>query len=138
MPSYPPSLDALDQMLDFIEVEAKAVGILGKELSRLKLASEEMLVNIINYGFPSKNKEGKISLSCKKMGRHFLIEIADNGTPFNPLATSKQVDTKACLEKRTYGGYGIFLARQILDDVQYRYENNQNILTLYTMIDDKT
>lgn len=134
MPSYPPSLDALEQMLDFIETEAKTAGIVGKELSRLKLASEEMLVNIINYGFPSRNKEGRISISCKKTGNRFLIEIADNGIPFNPLTATREVDIKASLEKRTYGGYGIFLARQILDEVRYRYEHNQNILTLCTMI----
>jgi serine/threonine-protein kinase RsbW len=136
MPSYPPSLDALGEMLDYIEAEAKAAGILGKELSRLKLASEEMLVNVISYGFPSRTKESHISLTCKQTQGRFLIEIADNGILFNPLATPKHVDTKASLEKRTYGGYGIFLVRQILDDVQYHRENNQNVVTLIKIIND--
>lgn len=130
MPSYPPSLDVLEEMLDFIEAEAKAAGILGKELSRLKLASEEMLVNVISYGFPSKSKESQISLSCKQAQGRFLIEIADNGIPFNPLATPNHIDTQASLEKRTYGGYGIFLVRQILDDVQYHRKNGLNVVTL--------
>jgi len=32
--------------------------------------------------------------------------------------------------KREVGGLGIFLTKKIVDDINYRYENNKNILTI--------
>ncbi len=33
-------------------------------------------------------------------------------------------------EEREIGGLGIFMTKQIMDDVTYEYKNGQNILTL--------
>ena len=37
-------------------------------------------------------------------------------------------------EEREIGGLGIYMTKQMMDDVQYEYRNGQNILTLVKKI----
>ncbi len=57
------------------------------------------------------------------------ITFLDHGVPFDPLAKADP-DLSLDAEERQIGGLGIFLTRQIMDDVAYAYKNGQNILTL--------
>ena len=56
---------------------------------------------------------------------HFI----DEGVPFNPLSAPK-ADTSLPVEERKVGGLGILLATELMDNVSYKRENNQNIVIL--------
>ena len=116
-------------MLDFMVESAKVAGFEKEFLGKIRLVGEEALVNIINYAYPGG--QGEMSIECGKddASGHFIIRIADSGVPFNPFERPDP-DISAPVEEREIGGLGIFLIRQIMDNANYRRENNRNIMTL--------
>jgi serine/threonine-protein kinase RsbW len=126
---YPASLDKLYEMLQFVREQASLAAFDEKQVSKIELALEEALVNIISYGYPNRN--GTIEIDCKEPNSTGLtIIVKDRGIPYNPLTNAKPFDPTTPLEERTIGGYGIYFILKIMDEVEYRRENNYNILTL--------
>ncbi|MFC2019223.1 ATP-binding protein [Chloroflexota bacterium] len=121
-------LENLEPMLAFIDQGAGKLGFDATKLNRMRLASEETLVNIINYAYPDKYGNIEITYEVKE-NKRFVVEIIDWGIPFDPLSLPKP-DIKAPLEKRKVGGLGIYLTRTIMDEVNYRRDQDRNILTL--------
>lgn len=98
----------------------------------INLVIEEAVSNIIFYAYNDHNKhEIRITLSLKN-GR-LTIKITDDGIPFNPLA-QEQPDINLPAEERPVGGLGIFLISQIMDEMKYDRNKNENILTLIKSI----
>jgi serine/threonine-protein kinase RsbW len=94
----------------------------------LNLVLEEAVSNIIFYAFKDREKH-EISISISLESRILMIEIMDEGIPFDP-TTLKKPDLTLPAEERPIGGLGIFLITKIMDSVNYSRINNQNILTL--------
>lgn len=125
--SFPAKLEYLTQALVFITDRAKAIGFEDKTINQIKLASEEVLVNIINYAYP--DKEGNIEISyILNDNKSLKIEIVDWGVAFDPLSLPEP-DINAPLEDREIGGLGVYLVRNIMDEVNYKREEDRNILT---------
>ncbi|MBW1942101.1 MAG: ATP-binding protein [Deltaproteobacteria bacterium] len=59
----------------------------------------------------------------------FIIEIRDSGVPFDVGAQSDP-DLDATIAERKIGGLGIFLVRKMADEMQYKREGEENVLTL--------
>ena len=94
----------------------------------INLVIEEAVSNIIFYAFKDKLKhEIKISISLEN--NRLTIIITDNGIPFNPLE-QQQPDISLPAGERPVGGLGIFLISQIMDEMNYERNKNENILTL--------
>lgn len=101
-------------------------------ISKITLALEEILVNIQKYAYIDKTQH-EISIALSAGDNNFSVKIADDGKPFNPLEIG-QPDIAAPIDARKEGGLGIFLARNIMDVMEYRRENNRNILYLKKVI----
>lgn len=52
-----------------------------------------------------------------------------HGTPYNPLE-KEDPDITLSAEERDIGGLGIFMVKNLMDEVTYDYINEENILTL--------
>jgi serine/threonine-protein kinase RsbW/sigma-B regulation protein RsbU (phosphoserine phosphatase) len=96
--------------------------------SRITLAVEEAVVNIIVHGYG-----GAADQLCEvRLARDddaVRITVSDEAPPFDPL-TQPPPDTTAPLERRQDGGLGIYFVRTLMDDVRYRREGSRNILVL--------
>ena len=57
------------------------------------------------------------------------ITLLDDGIPFDPLS-AEQPDVHAPLDERDVGGLGIFLVRELMDEVVYQRQGDRNRLTL--------
>ena len=96
---------------------------------KVNLALEEIVSNIINYGFT--NGEGHlIKLSIKLMGDIVRITIIDDAKAFNPLEKEDPDSLDKPIEDREVGGLGIYFVKQFMDHVEYRRENGKNILII--------
>jgi len=64
------------------------------------------------------------------MDRHsnFVIQIIDLGIPFDSKALADP-DVTAHISERQIGGLGIFLMKKMIDKVEYRREEDKNVLT---------
>lgn len=124
----------------FQPIEGQACQILGailespevsscnqKENLALRLACEEIIMNVTSYAYP-ESVEGFLDVDIQK-GDRIVIRFEDGGVPFNPLEQNLP-DTNMPWTERDIGGLGIFLLRYKMDDVRYAYEDNKNILTI--------
>ena len=123
--SFPAKRELLPQMLEQIMEIIKQYFKDDKWINRLKVCSEEILVNIIDYS----NSE-TLSVTCEFLEEENALrfEFVDSGTPYNPLEAPPEVDVDAEMDDRAIGGLGIFLYTNIMDKVEYKYENGKNHL----------
>lgn len=121
-------MDNLEEMIQFILLETKAIVDNGKVDYQLRLVSEEALINIINYAYTKES--GELKIDCETINNDtILIEISDTGTAFDPLE-KEDPDITLPVEERRVGGLGIFIIKNIMDTVDYKREGGKNILTL--------
>ena len=102
-----------------------------KETLALRLACEEIVMNVTTYAYP-EGADGFLDVDIQKTDR-ITIRFEDGGVPFNPLE-QKTPNTKLSWKKRRVGGLGIFLISRKMDDVRYVYENQKNVLTIEKVI----
>ena len=100
----------------------------GRLRYHLLVSIEEILTNIIKYGF---DEEGihPIHVTFRHINGHIEMEFEDRGREFNPLEIGEP-DLDTPIENRQLGGLGIHLVRQMMDEAKYRREGDRNILML--------
>lgn len=94
----------------------------------LNIVVEELLSNIIFYGFEDSN-EHLITVTIKK-DTALRITISDDGKAFNPLTKSAEDEINKSIEDRKIGGLGIHFVKQIMDEFRYERKNEKNELYL--------
>jgi len=99
-----------------------------KTRSRVHLAIEEAVVNVMNYAYP-KNVRGHVYLDVTAQEDTISFVLRDRGVPFDPTKTA-EVNVDDYVEKRSIGGLGIHLIRQFMDGVSYERKNDQNVFTM--------
>ncbi len=122
-------IKTLPLMLRWVRIQMQQESLSDQDLTRMEVAIEEALVNIIHYAY--LDKEGKIELTCRFCFNEFIeLVIKDHGIPFNPLKAHKEVDKETELHERKEGGLGIAFINQLMDEIRYERREGANILTL--------
>lgn len=92
------------------------------------LAVTEMVTNILVHGY--KGQPGPIEIQVGLQGDTLVICLTDQAPPFDPTGITAP-DISIPLEERPLGGMGIYLAKEFMDSMSYRYTpQGQNQLTL--------
>ena len=123
----PAEMENLEELLDFVDKEAHKAGFSARRVSEVRLAAEEVLVNIFCYAYPET--DGDVSISCFVKEDFFVLEILDSGIPFDIVAAPGP-DASSCLSERHVGGLGIHFVKEMTTEARYVRENGQNRLTL--------
>ena len=118
------SMDHIHLLQPYIEGVAQTVGFDSKETHRLRLAVEETVANVINYG-----EATVITLHATTSGDQLLLTIDDDGKPFDPTQESA-TDLSVPADERPAGGMGLILLHRMTDSLNYQRINGHNILTL--------
>lgn len=98
-------------------------------LFKIHLSVEEVVENVVDYAYEGGMGWLEAGTELDSSGLVLTIIIKDAGVPFNPLE-KEDPDITASAEERKIGGLGIFLCKQMMDSVSYRYENGCNVLTM--------
>ncbi len=123
----PAILENLDPFIGFVHSGAASFGLSDKRILEVELALEEALVNVFQNAYPGGDGWVEVRFGSRDTNQ-FVIEIIDEGIPFDPLARpDPNVDRG--IEEREVGGLGIFLVKDMIDHVEYRREGAMNILT---------
>jgi anti-sigma regulatory factor (Ser/Thr protein kinase) len=94
----------------------------------LDLCMEELVTNVIKYGY-DQPAQHQIQVNLSLDEGLLLLEIADDGKPFDPTRIPEP-ELDVPLEERQIGGLGIHLVRNYVDSMEYRRERDHNITTL--------
>ena len=122
-------LQRLNQLVtDFAEHH----GLPSELVFRVTLVLEEIITNVISYGYEDE-MEHEISVRLSWEDPDMKIEVEDDGRPFNPLEAPPP-DMVKPLAERPVGGLGIHLVREMMDKLEYRRENDKNLLVLKTRV----
>lgn len=120
--------EEVSRLSDFLKEVCASLELEHKTALGIRLAVEEMVVNVINYAYP-ENREGTVFVYADSDRKELRFTIVDSGTPFDPTAVIP-ASTTLDAESRPIGGLGILLARKIMDSVSYCRKENNNVLTL--------
>lgn len=123
------TLDNLHTVLAFVDQQMEEAGCAMKLMAQVDMAVEEIFVNIARYAYHPE--VGEAIVRCEAGGEPFqvIVGFADQGRPYNPLER-EDPDVTLDAEQRQIGGLGIFMAKKLMDDIQYEFRDGQNILTL--------
>lgn len=113
-----PELTEIYSLSEFILTEYPKKNI------QVNLIAEEIFVNIVNYS----NAEF-ITVNAEYENETLTLEFIDNGFEFNPLL-KEDPDVPNDIDEAQVGGLGIFLTKQIADELDYHYENGKNHLKI--------
>ena len=112
----------------FIEDIAEEFSLTPDIVFNLNLVLEEAVANIINYAYPKEDHES-IYLSAHLHEGSIILVLTDTGKEFDP-TMAPEADVTLSADDRQIGGLGIFLIRQIMNEVRYERIDGKNILTL--------
>jgi serine/threonine-protein kinase RsbW len=120
----------LDESVEFVMTAAQDVGFSPLTLNRVRLAAEEILVNVIHYAYPGKtgSLEIKVEKTVDRAG--LRIVVADSGIPFDPVESAREDPSGLPLEERGIGGLGIQMVKSVMDEMRYRRIDGRNELTM--------
>jgi serine/threonine-protein kinase RsbW len=118
---------------DFISRLIRQSKLPREDENKVILAVDEAVTNIIEHGY-DEGTEGSIEIEVEVDGNHFKVVIHDQGRLFNP-ESIPDPDMKDHVQKGYKKGLGIFLMRQIMDEVRYKFKDGvKNELTLVKYI----
>ena len=119
----------LSQVLAFADTILEEAGCSAKTKMQIDIAIEEIFVNIATYAYPSEGGQAVIEIETDKDGKIVKITFEDQGVPYNPLE-NEDPDITLPAEERPIGGLGIFMVKNIMDEVSYEYADGKNRLTI--------
>ena len=126
--SFPADKKEVGRVVDFINGFLEKKDMNSKIISQIDIAVDEICSNIFNYAY--KDKKGQVLVEISYQDKMVTIRFIDTGVKFNPLE-KEDPDVNLSLQERKIGGLGIYLVKQLMDDVKYEYSlKNENILTI--------
>jgi len=98
------------------------------EQSTLDFLLEEIFTNLVKYGAAGG---GEILIALERDGNHLILSVTDFDADRFDIRELPPPDVTLPLEARTPGGLGIHLVKQMVDRIDYDYDNRISRTTLY-------
>src|SRR5438445_11504708 len=89
------------------------------------MAVDEACSNVVRHAYsPDKkwcwqHRDPEIRLDIRREGDRLVIEINDHGQRFD-FANYRSAESEDRLREMNHGGYGLFIMRNFMDEVQYK------------------
>lgn len=121
-------ISEINKLSEFVEEIGNELSLAPDVVFNLNLVLEEAVVNIINYAYPKEDHQS-IYLSATLHEGSIILVLTDTGVEFDP-TMAPEADITLSAEERPIGGLGIFLIRQIMNEVRYDRIDGKNVLTM--------
>lgn len=108
---------------------ALKAGVKDDILCDIQIAVGEALTNAYKHGSPNKGTD-KITLRCMSCSKALVIEVEDEGTPFDPDSVAEPNP-----EHMRENGMGIFIMRQAMDAVEFKSDCPGNRIRMIKWFD---
>jgi anti-sigma regulatory factor (Ser/Thr protein kinase) len=121
-------LDGLAGLAERIERFGAEQGLSANVVNALNVVLDEAVSNAINHGYDA-GVRGEIAVRLRRASDRVVVEVEDDGRPFDPLLVPPP-DLTLPLERRPIGGLGIHLIRSLMDEVAYARHDGRNVLKM--------
>ena len=118
-------IEELERLAIFVEEVADELGLDPETTMNLNLALEEVVSNVILYAYPREMGE-KITIMAQKENNNLVFTITDKGKEFDPTKVV-EADITLSAEDREIGGLGIYIVKNIMNEVTYQRLDGKNI-----------
>jgi serine/threonine-protein kinase RsbW len=113
--------------LDRCEAEVSGWGVGASQLGLLRLALEELLLNVCHHSGVGPEATMDVDLGLDAMA--LRLQVADPGPSFDPFAREAP-DTGKPPEEREIGGLGIHFVQQTSSRCNWRRAADRNVVTV--------
>jgi serine/threonine-protein kinase RsbW len=124
----PNEIDALSSLAENVELFGEEAGWDFAVIMQVNLVLEELIVNVIHYGYPD-GRTGAIDVLIETDTKEINIHIVDDGDAFDPFQ-KEAPDLSLSIDERPIGGLGIYLVRSYMHSYDYSYAQNHNKVRL--------
>ncbi len=122
-------VENIEKVTDFINEQLECIDCPPKAQVQIDIAIDELFGNIAKYAYPKDNGPATVRFEYDPESKAAVITFFDRGIPYDPLS-GKEPDTTLSVEERPIGGLGIYMVKKSMDEITYRYQDGQNILTI--------
>jgi anti-sigma regulatory factor (Ser/Thr protein kinase) len=113
---------------EFVARVGKDLDLDDRTVSDVQLAVDEACTNVIEHGYGGRG--GELELRIEPAGSSLKVTLRDWGEAFDPEAIPVP-DVQAPLDQRRLGGLGLYLMRELMDEVCFVFDAEQgNTLTM--------
>jgi anti-sigma regulatory factor (Ser/Thr protein kinase) len=114
------------RMTALMEQFCAANGISEDDSFNLHLVLDESVINVIVHGYED-GAEHEIRVRLRRLDSQLVIDIEDDGIPYNPLdAPEPRFDLP--IEQRRIGGLGVHIMKTLARTIDYKREEGRNHL----------
>jgi serine/threonine-protein kinase RsbW len=124
---------AMRQVDGFVTAFVREQEIAADEAARILIMLEELLTNLVKYGYPDRADPGQVEIVLVLNGSRLEIEFIDDGCAFDPFAAAPP-NLDDPVEDRQVGGLGIHILRSMTDEARYERRLNKNVIRLSRMV----
>ena len=124
-------VEQIENLKTFIESISEEMKFPHSLVNQLNVALEEAVSNIMLYAYKDVKDEEKkkITLRAEVIKNQLIFTIKDSGSPFDP-TLEKDPDISLSAEEREIGGLGIFIIKQVMNEVTYSRVEDENVFVL--------
>lgn len=131
VPAVLDQLEALERRIDRHFDRWSGLRGLAEARQAVMLAVQEIGVNIIKHAYGNGSGQIAVLVYAAEEPRRVEIALHDTGRPFDPATVAEPN-----LDEPQEGGLGLFIVRQLMDDVSYVANGSGNEWRLVKNIGD--
>lgn len=124
------SYEELAELVSAVEELGERDGWPGDLTFRVSLVIDELAQNVVDYS--RDDRPGDVEVEVTSETEAVIIEIIDDGRPFDPLTEAPEPDVTSPIEDRPIGGLGVHFTKSLMDDVEYCRKSGKNRLKVVT------
>lgn len=121
-------ISEVSRVVDSVEAFAEEIDLPFKVLNTVNLALDEIVTNIISYGY-TDDENHEIEIELILLDGVLTVKVEDDAKAFNPL-DQPEPDTDIPLEEKKIGGLGIHLIKNLMDELEYIRVNDKNVFVM--------
>ncbi|NIQ87989.1 MAG: ATP-binding protein [Deltaproteobacteria bacterium] len=130
--SFANDMKELTHVLQVVNVFLEPRALSSKLVYAVNLILEEILMNIITYGYDDEDSH-EIEVQIGVEEEEVALTVIDDGKEFNPLTIPRPDRSKSAMD-RIEEGLGLQFVRHMRNAMEYRREENKNILKIWIFL----
>jgi serine/threonine-protein kinase RsbW len=115
-------LAQLRTIREFVAEACRDLCVDARSIPDLQLAVDEICSNSIRHAYGGQ--EGQLQVTVQAVAEGVQLTVRDWGAAFDPEMVSVP-DVDAPLEQRSLGGLGLFLVRQLVDELRFEFDEER-------------